>query len=100
TGAWVVRVRDIVESLADPAVQAAGVVRQVEAPCGGRYRVVVEPLKMDASPLVFSRPAPGHGEHTRVVLADLGYAQSEIERMIARGAAGDGRTTVARESAS
>jgi len=87
TGAWVVRVRELAEALADPAVLATGIVRDVHAQYGGDYRVVIEPLKLSASPLVFSRPAPGQGEHTLAILGELGYAPREVDAMIDGGAA-------------
>ena len=87
TGAWVVRVRDLTEALADPAVVATGIVRDVETRYGGHYRVVTEPLKLSESPLAFSRPAPMQGEHTHEVLGELGYEGSEIHALIESGAA-------------
>lgn len=87
TGAWVVRVRDLSEALADPAVSATGIIRDVHASYGGDYRVVIEPLKLSASPLVFTRPAPDQGEHTPEILQDLGYSPREVEDMIGAGAA-------------
>ena len=87
TGAWVVRVRELREALEDPAVVATGVIRDVATPYGGNYRVVVEPLKMSASPLVFSRPAPNQGEHTQAVLGELGYGEAEVRALLDAGAA-------------
>ena len=87
TGAWAVRVRSLSEALDDPAVVATGIIRDVETAYGGKYRVVVEPLKMSASPLIFSRPAPNQGEHTQAVLSELGYGQAEVNALLAdRGA--------------
>lgn len=86
SGAWVVRVRTLAEALDDPAVAASGIVRNVDADYGGRYRVVVEPLKMSASPLVADRPAPAHGEHTGEVLAELGFGESSVQSLFATGA--------------
>jgi crotonobetainyl-CoA:carnitine CoA-transferase CaiB-like acyl-CoA transferase len=87
TGAWVVRVRSLGEALDDPAVVATGIIRDVETPYGGKYRVVIEPLKLSQSPLIFSRPAPNLGEHTQGVLSELGYSQAEVNALMAAGAA-------------
>lgn len=87
TGAWVVRVRELSEALADPAVVATGIIRDVNTPYGGNYRVVVEPLRLSESPLVFSRPAPNQGEHTQSILGELGYADDDVRSMIEGGAA-------------
>jgi crotonobetainyl-CoA:carnitine CoA-transferase CaiB-like acyl-CoA transferase len=87
TGAWAVAVRSLAEALADTAVQASGSVRSIESDYGGRHQVVVEPLKMSATPLVAERPAPAPGEHTQAVLAELGLDAREIGALIASGAA-------------
>jgi len=85
TGAWVVAVRSLADALADP--NERDVIRSIDANYGGSYRVVVEPLKMSATPLQAERPAPAHGEHTRQVLAELGYSANEIEDFMASAAA-------------
>jgi len=87
TGAWAVPVRSLSEALDDPAVLATGIIRDVDTPYGGKYRVVVEPLKLSASPLIFSRPAPNQGEHTKAVLSELGYDPAEVDALMAIGAA-------------
>ncbi|MBX6391743.1 MAG: CoA transferase, partial [Frankia sp.] len=35
------------------------------------------------------RPSPGLGEHTREVLAELGYGPAEIDQLVADGVARD-----------
>jgi crotonobetainyl-CoA:carnitine CoA-transferase CaiB-like acyl-CoA transferase len=85
SGAWVVPVRSLSEALADEAVVASGIVRTVETPYGGRYRVVVEPLRMEATPLVAARPAPAHGEHSGEVLWELGFSKEEARALVERG---------------
>ncbi|MCF8034070.1 MAG: CoA transferase [Desulfarculaceae bacterium] len=45
------------------------------------------PLKLSASPDQAGGPAPGLGQHTREVLAALGYDPTTIEEMINRGVA-------------
>jgi crotonobetainyl-CoA:carnitine CoA-transferase CaiB-like acyl-CoA transferase len=85
TGAWVVAVRSLADALADPAER--GAIRTIEAAYGGSYQVVVEPLKMSATPLVAERPAPAHGEHTRQILAELGYGAVEIDDFVTSTAA-------------
>lgn len=87
TGSWVVAVRSLGAALEDPVVRASGIIRTVDTPYGGRYGIVTEPLKMAVTPLVTSRPAPAHGEHTREVLRELGVPDSEAELLIATGAA-------------
>jgi crotonobetainyl-CoA:carnitine CoA-transferase CaiB-like acyl-CoA transferase len=83
TGAWLAPVRSLAEALADPAVVASGIVQQITTEYGGQYRVVKEPLKMGATPLVSDRPAPDHGEHTAEILAELGVPPARVERLFA-----------------
>jgi len=87
TGAWAVPVRSLAEALDDPAVQAAGIIQDVESPYGGKYRVITEPLKMQATPLVSERPAAAHGEHTREILAELGLSTEETAALLQSKAA-------------
>lgn len=86
TGTWSVPVRSLAEALEDPAVAASGIVKTYETPYGGTYRVVTEGLKMSATPITSERPAPAHGEHSREVLTELGYAPARIEEMFASSA--------------
>jgi alpha-methylacyl-CoA racemase len=44
----------------------------------------VGPLAQMSNVAWSSRPAPRAGEHTRAVLADLGYSHDEVERMLSR----------------
>ena len=71
----------------DPQVRAAGALAQVENGRGGTWDSPAAPALfpgIEAAP----RPAPpGLGQHTREVLAELGYGKSEIEAMFAGGAA-------------
>jgi crotonobetainyl-CoA:carnitine CoA-transferase CaiB-like acyl-CoA transferase len=86
TGAWITPVRTLAEALADPAVVASGIVEQMDSNYGGRYRIVKEPLRMTATPLVSNRPAPDYGEHTAEVLTDLGIPVSQTSALFASGA--------------
>ena len=87
TGAWAAPVRTLKEALDDPAVAASGIIKEIETDYGGRYRVVLEPLKMSETPLVSDRPAPAHGEHSEEILSELGFSPSDIEQYFKNGAA-------------
>jgi crotonobetainyl-CoA:carnitine CoA-transferase CaiB-like acyl-CoA transferase len=82
TGAWLAPVRTLAEALADPAVVASGIVQEIDTDYGGHYRVVKEPLKMTATPLVSDRPAPNHGEHSVEILAELGISPARIDSLL------------------
>jgi crotonobetainyl-CoA:carnitine CoA-transferase CaiB-like acyl-CoA transferase len=59
----------------------------IEHPHAGLLRYAGPPFKMSETPAAYRRPAPRLGEHTREVLCELGYAEGEIEQLIASGAA-------------
>jgi crotonobetainyl-CoA:carnitine CoA-transferase CaiB-like acyl-CoA transferase len=71
----------------DPQTIARGMVLDIEHPIAGRTKAIGSPLKFSAGSSVTSRPAPRLGEHTREVLTELGYAASDIDRLIKAGAA-------------
>ncbi|MDK1493707.1 CaiB/BaiF CoA-transferase family protein [Sinorhizobium sp. 7-81] len=77
TGTWTAPVRTLGEALADPAVVETGIIQDVNTPYGGQYKVVVEPLRMEKTPLVSRRPAAALGEHTKEVLAEIGLSSVE-----------------------
>ncbi|MER8836525.1 CoA transferase [Mesorhizobium sp. M0909] len=85
TGILLAPVRSIDQALADPDV-ANELVREVKHSYGGRYRVILEPLKLSGSSLIFDRPAPDLGEHTVEVLRETGIDQERIDALIAGGA--------------
>ena len=85
-GLWTAPVRTLAEAVKDPAVVETGLIREARSADGTPHRVVVEPVKMEGSPLAFTRAAPEIGEHSEEVLGELGYSADEIERMTASGA--------------
>ena len=48
---------------------------------GGTVPGVRTPIRMSGTPLVYERASPRLGEHTADILAELGYARPEIERL-------------------
>jgi formyl-CoA transferase len=51
----------------------------------GSYRGIATPIKMSRTPGSAGRPPPRLSEHARQVLAEAGYGEDEIERMIRGG---------------
>lgn len=78
-------VLDLDEALA----RASHMVVEVEQPGAERpVRQLGVPVRMSRTPGdPRRRPAPGPGEHTHEVLADLGYGEEEIAELLASGAA-------------
>lgn len=75
------------EVAADPQAAAAGAWVEVEDGHGGTYRSPAAPARFPGADAHRRPPAPDLGQHTAQVLAELGYSQAQIDRMIAEGAA-------------
>lgn len=85
------------ELLAEPALAERGF--WAEAPiAGGTAQLPGAPIRLDSTP--HFRPAPALGEHSRTVLAALGYEQEAVERLIAAGVVGAGAAPSAMEAGS
>lgn len=72
---------------ADPQVAAAGALLEIEDGEGGTYRSPAAPMRFPGDDVAVRPGAPGLGQHTREVLAELGYTAEQIDAMFAGGAA-------------
>lgn len=72
---------------ADPQVAAAGALLEVEDGQGGTYRSPAAPARFPGADALVRPAAPGLGQHTREVLAEIGYSPDQIEAMLSAGAA-------------
>jgi crotonobetainyl-CoA:carnitine CoA-transferase CaiB-like acyl-CoA transferase len=79
-------VNRIGEMLADPQVAAREMVVEVDHPRAGPTKALGLPIKFSATPGSITRAAPLLGEHTREILATLGYSASDIEQLRKDGA--------------
>jgi crotonobetainyl-CoA:carnitine CoA-transferase CaiB-like acyl-CoA transferase len=70
----------------DPQLEAAGILRQARDSRGRAVRSIASPIAVEGSAPVETRPAPGIGEHTDEVLADLGYDAAALATLRSRGA--------------
>jgi formyl-CoA transferase len=79
-----------VEDMFDhPQVAAEGILASFEHPGVGRYRGMAHPVRVgDDAPAPFA--APQLGQHSRQILADLGYSETEIDGLCAAGAVVEG----------
>jgi crotonobetainyl-CoA:carnitine CoA-transferase CaiB-like acyl-CoA transferase len=76
-------VNTIGQMAADPQALARGMIAEVPHAKAGRVKTLGSPIKFGATPTNLRRGAPVFGEHTREVLAEVGYGKDEIERLIA-----------------
>jgi crotonobetainyl-CoA:carnitine CoA-transferase CaiB-like acyl-CoA transferase len=80
-------VLSIGEMHAHPQTIARQMVIEVEHPTAGVIKALGMPVKFHRALGSTSAPAPLLGQHTRAVLAEIGYAEQEIEAIIDSGTA-------------
>ena len=80
------------ESLLDnEQLNATGFWRMVDHPTEGRLRITDPPVRFSDTPSSVRLPAPRLGEHSAQILAEAGYAATEIEELM--------KTAVSRQAA-
>ena len=84
-GIWYARVREYDELPGDPQIRHNQVFREIQVG-SGTATLVNHPLRYDGQVPELRRLALRIGEDTREVLAELGYAGEEIDRLLASGA--------------
>ena len=72
--------REVGEVAAHEQTRALGILQEL----GGRH-TVAPPLSLDGERVRFASPPPLHGEHSREVLREAGYADEEIDALVAAG---------------
>ena len=65
----------------DPQVRHLGMAAPVRHPELGDIELVAQPVRMSGSEFAVRRPTPALGEHTREILAEAGYAPTEIDAL-------------------
>jgi crotonobetainyl-CoA:carnitine CoA-transferase CaiB-like acyl-CoA transferase len=82
---WYQRVHEYDDLRDDPQIRHNQMFREVAVP-GGTATLVSHPNRYDGEVPPLRRLAIAIGEDTREVLGELGYAQAEIDNLVARGA--------------
>ncbi len=68
----------------DPQVIQQGGVIEVEHPIAGRLRMASTPFQFEGQIPLQNSPAASLGQHSEEILSELGVAQSDVERILAR----------------
>ncbi len=84
-------VHDMGEALSQPQVLARQMVVEVEHPVNGRYKSLGCPIHFSRTPARVERGAPLLGEHTRLILGQAGYSDSDIDALVEAGTVAEPR---------
>jgi len=76
------------EVASDPQAEAIGMFPDLTHPGIGHYRTVAVPIRSSTADIRPKGPAPVLGEHSRTVLQDAGYAEADIDQLVATGVVG------------
>ncbi len=79
------KVQNIEEVLADPQIQARGMVVEQEHPVLGKVRLANLPFHFSDCDTTIKQAAPLLGQHNRQVAERLGYSDEQINALIADG---------------
>ena len=79
------KVQRIDEVLADPQIQARGMLIEQDHPVLGKVRLPNLPFRFSACDTTQTTPAPLMGQHNRKLAAELGYTPEQIEAMVRDG---------------
>ncbi len=86
-------VQSIAELVDDPQAAAAGLWAEIDHEDVGPFRTVAVPMRFRTAEVGPRRRGPHVGEHTREVMADLGYSDDDVDRFLAAGVVAEGVAT-------
>jgi crotonobetainyl-CoA:carnitine CoA-transferase CaiB-like acyl-CoA transferase len=83
-------IKTLAELLDHPHTKARDTVASYRHPRLGSLHAVMQPVVIDEAPRQVRRPPPGHGEHSREILREAGYAETAIDALVDDGTIHDG----------
>lgn len=72
-------INSIAEMFADPQVQARAMIVEMDHPLIENLKLTGSPLKLSQTPVTMRKHPPLYGEHTHLVLKEIGYSEAEIK---------------------
>lgn len=76
------------EVITHPQIKANDLIHEYDHPIAGRVRQPRPAARFDQTPARIQRPAPGLGEHSAEILAELGYSEAQITTLVDQGVLG------------
>jgi crotonobetainyl-CoA:carnitine CoA-transferase CaiB-like acyl-CoA transferase len=75
-------IQTVAEALHDRQTVSRGLIVELEHPTLTTVRSIANPIRFQAQPILYRLPPPILGEHTRQILYELQFPESEIEVML------------------
>ena len=72
-------IQTVGEALQDPQALSRGLVVEIDHPTLNAARSIANPVRSQSQPVLYRLPPPLLGEHTSQILAELGFADGEVE---------------------
>jgi crotonobetainyl-CoA:carnitine CoA-transferase CaiB-like acyl-CoA transferase len=82
-------VNDLDDVVSDPQIRHNGMIVSLPHPELGSVDVTGVPIHFSGTPAAVTKHPPTQGEHTREVLAEVGFSAAQIDAMIATGLIAD-----------
>ncbi|HET9576728.1 MAG TPA: CaiB/BaiF CoA-transferase family protein, partial [Usitatibacter sp.] len=79
------RINNVKEVFEEPQVKHLGMLKTVVSKRLGEQKLLGQPVSLSRTPHTIARATPLRGEHTEEILAELGFAKPELERMKTAG---------------
>ncbi|AMN45592.1 acyl-CoA transferase [Steroidobacter denitrificans] len=92
-------INDVDDVVNDPQIRHNRMIVGVEHPLLGNVEVTGVPIRFYSTPCRVEKHPPMQGEHTRELLATLGYTNTDIDALISAGVAADRQDMLRRREA-
>lgn len=84
-GFWCAKNNTYEKAINNPQVIHNDIIKKLKHPTAGEISVIGTPIKFSETPAEIRMPPPLLGEHSEMILIELGYSREEIEQLISQG---------------